>query len=719
MNFFSNIKLKKLNLLILVCFLIPFLYEFCIYVFFPFFFSTRDSYFSQFMLYTIKNCYFYLWLLILFVLIKWNSFISFINNFIHLLTKDTYPKNISEHKDGYLSDEDFGKKTFAHNILQIIDNFHKDEHRTKNLVIGLDGKWGDGKTYVIKKMKEILDTDQFSNFHLFHFQPWLFAQNTNYTNAFIDKLNTELIKFKCGVSLFYLSAFKDILDSSCGYWGRFISFFTNKTDDELKNIIQYKINQSQKQFIVILDDLDRLEAKEILQIFKLIRCIANFENLYFIVCLDRNVVESNIKQYLEQTSNNSPDGIRHKYCDKIINIYFEVPTITSEDLMLLFNKLIDQDSELKKWKQKPDETLYEGMLNSIGKFYYPQNVRDVKIIVNKLKALSILTYKNLLDKEELLSEHTSFTIFAILELIKLKNCTLYNNIKNLTLWNEPPLSIPDPEERQTLSQLAHILKQINNQHFYFAYNSGDLPITHKEYKQILKNISKTKLVQLQNKRQLISFLSHAISDKELSSEQFTSIVSNYEFLRTSSKEFNILFCKHFSLLNCKEYFRTDYSELSSLYTYELINLSENLKKRKEYIDAFINAYNTNPAYLPMNDLIFYLDFSNYTPDLFGILFQKILEKNIKSSLGLWKLLDKFIIQTKGNTSLFDMKIFSKYCTNTDNAINKFSNDCALAELHLKQDIANEENSDNYYPNIIKAYNLLIDFLKKHKNKDLT
>lgn len=713
MKIFSHIKIRIIALIYVIVFFSPLCYALYSYFQHPFFFETQNDYFSQIVLYAIQNIYFYIWLFLVFAVVKLHSFISFLKNVVLFFTDKNVQDTSIEQNDGCFLRKDFGKNIFAYNMLQVIDNFHKDESRTKNLVIGLDGKWGDGKTFVLNEIQDILKKGIFSNFYQFSFQPWLFAKDTNYTNAFIDKLNTELIKLNCGISLIYLSAFKDMLNNTCGFWGRFISFFINKSDEELKSIIQTKINQTNKQFIVTIDDLDRLDTTEVLQIFKLVRCVANFENVYFILCLDRKVVESSIDEYFKQSS--TIDDVTTHYCDKIINLYFEVPSIASEDLNILLDNTIDQDPILKAWKDTSDN--YENRFRVLTLHFMPQNIREIKIIINKLKAISLFRYQSLEKKDEALSQDTDFYIFKILETIKLKNISLYNNIKNVVLWNSPFPNISDSGVRSEISTLAQILKTSRVKHFYFAYNSGDLPISYEQYMQILKNLSSDEvgiknniLRELSQKRKLASFFMNAANDEKLSSEEFTKIVCLYEFKREAAKEFNILFNQKLPLLNIKEYFQQDYSSLASLYTYDLINEIDNNEIRQTYINAYIETYYTNKTCLPLNNLIFYIDFKNYTPQLFGILLNKIFTKDIKDSPGLLKLLNKFIEQTNGDTSLWNVDIIKDQCKlSFPTIINKLNNDYNRLEKLMQNGM-----DDSYYPNVKKAYELLIYFINNHK-----
>ncbi len=147
-----------------------------------------------------------------------------------------------------------------------------------------------------------------------------------------------------------------------------------------------------------------------------------------------------------------------------------------------------------------------------------------------------------------------------------------------------------------------------------------------------------------------------------------------------------------------------------MYTYDLINEIDNNEIRQTYINAYIETYYTNKTCLPLNNLIFYIDFKNYTPQLFGILLNKIFTKDIKDSPGLLKLLNKFIEQTNGDTSLWNVDIIKDQCKlSFPTIINKLNNDYNRLEKLMQNGM-----DDSYYPNVKKAYELLIYFINNHK-----
>ena len=705
------------NIWLLSIFLLPLIYTITTY-----YMSYFDSYFidllSPISSFIEKHWKVAIWVISIIFIVQWNSCISFIKNIVSLFIKTNFCQNISDGNDGYLCDEDFGKKTFAYNILQIINNFHSDDNRTQNLVIGLDGKWGSGKTFVIKKIKEILNEGKFPDFHLFSFQPWLFAKNTNYINAFMDKLNSELIKLKCGVNLFYLSAFKDILDNNCGIWGKFILFFINKSDEELKEIIQQRINHSQKKFLVVIDDLDRLASKEILEIFKLIRCVANFENMYFILCLDRKLVENNVQNLFSSSEN---DNMNLNYCDKIINIYFEIPIVLPSQLLRLFNKLINQDPSLKKWKEKYINETTTVYANKIISKYASSNIRDIKILLNKLKALSMITYPSIENKNSIsyLSDITNFYAFWALETLKKYNMSLYLSVKDTLASSTIDQIVKNPFKDKDLQEF--VLNMSLNSYIYFVYNDGNIILSLSEYqknKQELKN-NLNYIQQMDDEGVLNSFFEKASQDHEFNATLFNNMVNFVVDYSYENLHFNKFFESHIEFFDIENFFKTPSRNKESIFY--LINKTINLKKFNEFINTYAKIYQETPNNLPFNNLIFYIDFKKYTSELYGILFNELIYKNIDIAPGLLDLLNKFIEQTNGDMALWTINIIKRFCNLTfPEIINKLENDYTKAKKTLdnykleKRDLYEEE--DNYYQNVVTAYEKIIEFVKKHEEE---
>jgi predicted KAP-like P-loop ATPase len=84
--------------------------------------------------------------------------------------------------------------------------------------------------------------------------------------------------------------------------------------DDLKKKINDLIAEKQVKLYIFLDDLDRLEPEEVVNIFKTIKLNANFLNTYFFVSYDKKVV---IHSLTKQFGENSAD-----YLEKIVQVDF-------------------------------------------------------------------------------------------------------------------------------------------------------------------------------------------------------------------------------------------------------------------------------------------------------------------------------------------------------------------------------------------------------------
>ena len=76
-------------------------------------------------------------------------------------------------------------------------------------------------------------------------------------------------------------------------------------------------NNGQK-FIIVIDDIDRLEASEILEIFKIIRGSADFPNLKFVCAFD--------KSYILSSLSNLSIAINDKYLEKFFQLEYWLPS---------------------------------------------------------------------------------------------------------------------------------------------------------------------------------------------------------------------------------------------------------------------------------------------------------------------------------------------------------------------------------------------------------
>jgi len=106
---------------------------------------------------------------------------------------------------------------------------------------------------------------------------------------------------------------------------------------ELKQEISQKLKDSDRKVIVVIDDLDRLTPEEISQMFQVIKSIADFPNVVYILAFDKEVVVNALEK---------EDNVRNgeEYIEKIIQLPLQVPDPSEGALENLFE---NQISEIK------------------------------------------------------------------------------------------------------------------------------------------------------------------------------------------------------------------------------------------------------------------------------------------------------------------------------------------------------------------------------------
>lgn len=394
---------------------------------------------------------------------------------------------IKEFKDDKLNRTEFAK-TFGNAI-----NSYKNEDC---LVIGLMGEWGSGKTSLINLcLKQIEDKI------IIHFNPWIFSEENNLiwkffnaliqsldeidlnkeyenseennaqNNSFYKKLNEiNIIKkynnkktinklknklkkfFNKSITSANLSYSDGLRQISVG--GSFSPNWEDEINEEelfdLKKSINEDLNELSTKIIVIIDNIDRLSDSEVKQIFKLVKSIADFKNLIYILSFDRNMV---IKS-LENIQIYSPE----KYLEKIIQIPIQMPKVEELSLYSYFEWELAKIHISDQFSITFDENgEFIEILNNLT--YFINNLRDVKRFINTLKFFS-----NILEGE---LNTNDYLLIIALQIFENK---IYHNIKNnkdfFTSLKENYSSEDKNEDKKLLDELLKDKEQLNDKELY-------------------------------------------------------------------------------------------------------------------------------------------------------------------------------------------------------------------------------------------------------------
>jgi hypothetical protein len=96
-----------------------------------------------------------------------------------------------------------------------------------------------------------------------------------------------------------------------------------------KQNIQKELRKLKRKIVVFIDDLDRLEPNEIVEVLRLVRAVLDFPNVVYVLCYSREIVAKSLK-----TSLQIQEG--EQFLEKIIPVHFSIPRPEAFDLRNMF-----------------------------------------------------------------------------------------------------------------------------------------------------------------------------------------------------------------------------------------------------------------------------------------------------------------------------------------------------------------------------------------------
>ena len=312
------------------------------------------------------------------------------------------------------NEDELNRMPFVKRLSKSICNYGSQDC----LVIGLMGEWGCGKTSILNLTFSEIKKEK-DDWIFIDFNPWYFSNQDNLILQFFNRLLNELkfsdnltkkaketlFKFMKGISisanLKFLSANLD-LDKVLKQ-EEFEKFNSFKQDliDIFYNL-DYKI-------IISIDNIDRLSDDEIQQIFLLVKSLADFPNVIYILSFDQNIVIKTLNKLQVYSGED--------YIKKIIQIEILVPEITqSRKNSLIFKRIYPIYEKFSK-----DSWIPLDDFNDIYWMIVPfiKNIRDLNRLVN------IFNFYLFSFKDEI--NINDFLLLLVLQLFE-KEC--YDEIKN-------------------------------------------------------------------------------------------------------------------------------------------------------------------------------------------------------------------------------------------------------------------------------------------------
>lgn len=255
----------------------------------------------------------------------------------------------------------------------------KGKNRNHSFVIHIGENYGQGKSSFLLMLKKYASYNPTKVIYI-EFLPWLCDNEESiireFFNTFIASVSFRLPSIQHSVRK-YMSLLLDAI-SVKGFHGLYFDLKFFKHHDTIKDVhdeIRKELLNIDRPIVVTIDDVDRLQSSELMMVFKLIRDVADFPNVYYIIAADNNYLQSMLKS--RNVMNPS------EYLKKFFNFEFQMPA--NEKIAL--DVLLDNINTLLN-KMFNDSDAIQDCLDRIRKLEIAQyifaNMREVYRFLNVL-----------------------------------------------------------------------------------------------------------------------------------------------------------------------------------------------------------------------------------------------------------------------------------------------------------------------------------------------
>jgi predicted KAP-like P-loop ATPase len=198
-------------------------------------------------------------------------------------------------------------------------------------VVCIYGEWGVGKTTLLNFVRYYLkETPPRNRPIIAEFNPWWFSNDEDLLRRFFQHLQLilgeeteELRKIArlLGKLANVVSEVPTPYSLIVKLIGRILSYFGENPFEKdvykLKSKIERLLENSGKRIVIIIDDIDRLTLCEIRQLFRVIKAVADFPNVTYLLAFDRRVVCNALEPSLGISTED--------YLEKIVQYPIELP----------------------------------------------------------------------------------------------------------------------------------------------------------------------------------------------------------------------------------------------------------------------------------------------------------------------------------------------------------------------------------------------------------
>lgn len=560
-------------------------------------------------------------------------------------------------------------------LYNAIININLDE----NFTIGLNGKWGSGKTtimnIVLNKIKEKNNVD----FIIIKFDPWQYNGNEAMIRALLEQILCELDSFGFinNKSQLIDEMIEEIFDlKEEKLLIKFLKYITKGDEQNITSIVNNYLIKKGKKLLIIIDNLDRIDGNRVMILTKFLEYTLNFKRTVNVLLYDEEI----LKKAFENTFN-----FNGNYMEKIIQLKLHVPSVEKTNILKIEKKIINN----LHYKNHKVLQLKCNVLDF-------DNIRELKIYFNSLIAMTLKSNDGLNINDK-----------AMLLYIENGCPYLYNKIQSNKIFfttGGQTIFLKDEQEKflanmkMCFNNLEDELLNDNRNQKYLRCLEELFP-NYKNYKLKKKIFDYNYYDDNENHifdyRYFDLYFSYGDNQYSKMNKEISIVIKKINSGKVSSKFFNNLI-KRMNANECESFFNDFYLKQKDINKRGYFNL----------VNCLIDVYFIIDNYLKLNFS------SGVIKDRIVIIIADLLKKMNKRELSI------ILSNIKNNYKLLRLMYEIKIYTNEKNSlINVTYDDMCNAILDTNVDIYNDCNY--FRKNLIELYKFnherTIHYLKANLN----
>lgn len=232
------------------------------------------------------------------------------------------------------------KKDVINQLYNTIINCYPEN----NFTIGLNGKWGNGKTTIINNVLRIIEQNGLlDHYVIVKFDPWKYDDEKNILQSFLNEILNK-IDYDLDIEKdnFLIQNVIDVVFESklSGLNKMFYNEIKKiKSKVQISEVVNDYLLSNNKKLLVIFDNLDRIDADKAFFLIKCVESIVKFKSTINILLYDEQILNRLLKEKF---------NYEERYMEKLVQLKIDVPetdiyTINKVKEQITKNMLINGD----------------------------------------------------------------------------------------------------------------------------------------------------------------------------------------------------------------------------------------------------------------------------------------------------------------------------------------------------------------------------------------